>query len=323
MRYGKISGIDLNVPRLIFGCATEAMIRGENVNALLDAAVDQGYTAFDTAENYGQSEVCLGNWLKEHKNRSRIVLITKGCHPYDGKSRVTPKDLKADLEQSLRCLQTDYIDLYLMHRDDHTIPAGEVVEILNEEVRKGTIRAFGGSNWTVGRIREAGEYAEKHQLHPFAASSPNYSLAHQAADPFGGGDGCVTLTGPEHAADRKWYEETGLPILAYSSLARGFLSGRIKSNAPQEASALLDEYARRGFDYPENYERLRRAEELSREMGCTVSQLALAWTLSQKLNVYPIVSINKEKRLQENLKALDLQLSERDVKWLNLELDNR
>lgn len=318
MEYRTIDGIDQPLSRIVFGCAIEPMLKGEDVNYLLDAVADMGITVFDTAENYGLSEASLGRWMRERKNREKLVIISKGCHPY-GKDRVTPEDLKNDIEQSFERLGTDYIDIYFLHRDDHKIDPGIMVEVLNEYYKKGKIRAFGGSNWTAERIELANTYAKEHGLQPFTVSSPNFGLADQIGDPFGGGDGCVTISGPEHARDRAWYLANQMPVFAYSSLGRGFFSGRVKSDAPEEAKNVIDEFAVKGYCYQENFERLRRVEELAKEKQCSVPQMALAWVLAQKLNVFPLVSARNPKRMQDNLAALSINLTEKEQKWLNLE----
>ena len=100
------------------------MIQGEDADELLDEVYVQEITTFDTAENYGLSEASLGHWLKNRGNREKVVIISKGCHPYDGRDRVTPEDLKHDIEQSFERLGTDYIDIYLMHRDDPKVEPG-------------------------------------------------------------------------------------------------------------------------------------------------------------------------------------------------------
>ena len=132
MQYKKINGISKPLSRIIYGCTTEAMMKGQNVNKLLDEIYALGINTFDTAENYGLSEVSLGNWMKERNNSNKVVVITKGCHPYDGVDRMTPEYLKQDIEQSFRRLQTDYIDIYLLHRDVLEVPVGPIVEVLNE-----------------------------------------------------------------------------------------------------------------------------------------------------------------------------------------------
>lgn len=318
MEYRKVEGIDLPLSRVVFGCAIAPMLKGENVNDLLDAVYDMGINVFDTAENYGQSETVLGNWMRERKNREKLVIISKGCHPYE-RNRVTPEDLRKDIEQSFQRLGTDYIDIYFLHRDDRNIDPGIMTEILNEYYRAGKIKAFGGSNWSCERIEQANHYADRHGLHPFTVSSPNFGLADQMGDPFGGGDGCVTISGPKHAKDRAWYQKNRIPVFAYSSLGRGFFSGRLKSSQPERAGELIDEFAVKGYCYPENFERLRRVEELAEKKNCTVPQLALAWVLAQELQVFPLISARRPERIQDNLAALEIMLTREEQAWLNLE----
>ena len=177
MKCQNIKCIDKPLSRIIYGCTTEAMMKGQNVNKLLDEIYALGINTFDTAENYGLSEVSLGNWMKERNNRNKVVVITKGCHPYDGVDRMTPEYLKQDIEQSFRRLQTDYIDIYLLHRDVLEVPVGPIVEVLNEYYKDGKIGALGGSNWTVERIREADNYAKEHNLNGLKAArrAPQFS----------------------------------------------------------------------------------------------------------------------------------------------------
>jgi len=317
MEYRRIEGIDKALSRVVFGCAIPAMLRGEDVNALLDDMYELGINVFDTAENYGLSEVCLGRWMKERRNRDKLVLISKGCHPYE-RDRVTPEDLRHDIEQSFERLGTDYIDIYFMHRDDLKVDVGPMVEILNEYKKAGKIGVFGGSNWTHERIQEANDYAARHSLTPFQASSPNFGLCDQIGDPFGGGAGCVTISGRAGEEARMWYRKTKMPVFAYSSLGRGFFSGRVKSAHPGKAAGVLDEFAVKGYCYPENFERLRRVEQLAQEKNCTVPQLALAWVLAQPLNVFPLVSASAKERMMQNLAALEIRLTAEEASWLNL-----
>ena len=131
MKYQEIKYVTKPLSKIIFGCAIPSMIQGEDADELLDEVYAQGITTFDTAENYGLSEASLGHWLKNRGNREKVVIISKGCHPYDGRDRVTPEDLQHDIEQSFERLGTDYIDIYLMHRDDLKVEPGPMVEILN------------------------------------------------------------------------------------------------------------------------------------------------------------------------------------------------
>ena len=127
---------------------------------LIDAYLAVGGNCIDTAHIYGfgESEKALGRWLEQSGRRDDILLITKGCHPHVdeagqfGPPRVTPEAIHSDLSESLERLGTDHVDLYLLHRDDETVPPGPLLEALNEENASGRIRAFGASNWTVKRI---------------------------------------------------------------------------------------------------------------------------------------------------------------------------
>ncbi len=319
MEYLKINGLEKKVSRMVYGCTTEVMMQGEDAGELLDAIYALGINAFDTAENYGLSEVSLGNWMEQRQNREEIVVITKGCHPYDGVDRLTPEYLRQDIEQSFKRLKTDYIDVYLLHRDVEGIDVGPIVEILNEYHKAGKLRAFGGSNWTHERIEEANRYAKEHGLVPFTASSPNYGLCRQVNDPWGGSAGCITITGDENKEARRWYEENGVAVLAYSSLGRGLFSGKIRSDEMEKAKAMMEPGAVHAYCQPENFERLARAEQLAEKKNCTVSQIALAWILKQKVNAFPIVSASTGERMKKNVEAFDVVLTEEELKWVNLE----
>ena len=131
--------------------------------------------------------------------------------------RLSPEELAHDIHESLLRLQTDYIDLFLLHRDDPSIPASTIIEHLNQEIRAGNLRAIGASNWELERLQEANEYAAEHELHGFIVSSNNISLA-VPMEPMWKGVVSVSETAWE------WHNETQL--LPWSSQARGFFSGR-------------------------------------------------------------------------------------------------
>lgn len=317
--YQTLEFVNKPVSRLVFGCANELINGGTAVDDVMDAAFAAGINTFDTAENYGKSECVLGSWIARRGLRDRVVIISKGCHPY-GRSRVAPEDLQSDIEKSFVQLQTDYIDVYLLHRDDTNVPVGPLVETLNAYHKAGKIGAFGGSNWTHQRIREANDYATAHNLVPFTISSPNYGLANQLGDPWGGN--CVTISGPQNEEARAFYRETGMPVLAYSSLGHGLFSGKVKGDDMEGAKAILDGGGIRGYWFEENFERLRRAECLAKELGSTVPQVALAWIFHQNLNVLGVVSVSSAGRIASNMAALQLPLTDAQCRWLNLELDS-
>ena len=286
-KYGQIEGVGKPVSKMFFGAAILPMIKGENENYLLDAAMSYGINAFDTARGYGAAENSLGQWIKDRNNRERVVILSKcGNCAMDGSVCVNRGVIEKELEESLNALQTDYIDIYLLHRDDPNTPVSEIIDTLNEVQEAGKVKIFGVSNWTTERIDEANAYASAHGKRGFTVSSPNFGLAEQITDPWGGG--CVTITGEENASARAWYRKNQMPVLAYSSLARGLMSGKIKSSQEEQAAELLDPFCVKGYVCHENFERLERCEKLAEKKGCSVAQLAVGWMFTQGMNVYAL-----------------------------------
>ena len=159
-RYGKIPGLEKPVSRMIFGTAIGPMIEGKNADELLDAAFAKGIHTFDTARGYGRAEESLGGWMKRRDNREQVVVISKcGNCDSDGSVCVNRKVIETELAESLQALQTDYIDIYLLHRDDPKTPVSEMIDALNELQKEGKIKVFGVSNWAHERIEEANRYA--------------------------------------------------------------------------------------------------------------------------------------------------------------------
>lgn len=318
MQYGSLKGIEKKVSRLVQGTIMLMMDQLEEGIDLMDMAFAHGVTAFDSAHVYGggQTERVFGEWMQRRGNREEVVLMTKGCHHNADRKRVTPFDLTADLFDSLARLKTDYIDLYVLHRDDPDVPVGPIVEILNTHLEAGRIRAFGGSNWTHQRIAEANAFAESHGLVPFSVSSPNYGLAEQVNNPWG--PGCVSLSGPQEAEARAWYQANQMPVFSYSSIGRGFFSGRVKSNEPAASKDVIDSVAEYAYAHPVNFKRLERAEILAAQRGVSVPQIAIAYILSSPLNVFPLVASYNAQEMQDNLKSFDVQLSQAEWEWLDL-----
>lgn len=318
MSYIEIPCVDKKVSRIIYGTAMEPFITGGDGSALLDTIFNTGVNTFDMARNYMGAELSVGKWLEERQNREQMVLLSKCGHPsMFGRKRVDETDIRKDFERTSKALQTDYIDIYLLHRDDPEVPVDSIVEIFNGLHAEGKIGAFGGSNWTYQRIEEANEYAYKHNLIPFSVSSPNYGLADQVRDPWGGG--CVTISGPANKEARDWYRNNNMPIIAYSSLGRGLFSGKLKSSECDHAADVLDMIAMQGYGCSENFERLRRCEELAAKKEVSVAQIAMAWMFQQELNVLAVVSTSKASRMQENIDALSLKLSEAELLYLDLQ----
>lgn len=313
--YVSIEGVDKPVSRLFFGTAIKPMLMGQNVNALLDAVLSSGINAFDCARGYGMAEKSLGQWIHSRNNRDRIVLLTKcGNVSMGGKVCVNRKVIENELEKSLVTLGTDYIDIYLLHRDDPKTPVGEIMETLNEAKRRGKVRVFGVSNWTHARIEEANRYAAAHGLDGFSVSSPNFGLTRQIHDPWGGD--CVTISGPENEEARRWYTDKQMPVIAYSSLGRGFFSGRFKSGDYEGAKKVLDRAAQKGYLYEENMKRLRNAERIAERDSCSVTQVAMRYVFSHPMNVFAVASTTNPARLKQNLQAALTPFDTEDVKAL-------
>ncbi len=314
MIYGTIDGIENPISRVFLGTASVPMLDGENMDALLDGAMERGVNAFDCARSYGRAEEVLGDWMKRRGNRRKVTVLSKCGDIRDGVVKVDAGVIREQLKISLDTLQTDWIDLYLLHRDDPSTHVGELIETLNEVKQAGRIRVFGVSNWTVERILEANRYAREHQLEGFAVSSPNWGLARQMKDLWGGG--CVTVSGPEHRKDREWYARSGMPLIAYSSLGRGFFSGRFRSDDPEGATRVLDNYAKTGYLYPENLNRLRKAEALAEKYGVSVPEIAMRYVFSGSMNVYAVVSTVKPERLDSSIRAAAEPLTPEETAWL-------
>lgn len=322
MQYEEIPYVEKKVSRILYGTAAPPFLMGGDGSELLDAIFSLGVNTFDTARNYGLAEKSLGQWMEDRQNREEVVILSKCGHPGpDGTKRINETDIRKDFTESTGYLKTDYIDIYLLHRDDPDMEVGPIVEIMNALHAEGKTGAFGGSNWTHQRIEAANEYAYAHSLVPFSVSSPNFGLADQVKDPWGGG--CITISGPTNEEARAWYKKTQMPVIAYSSLGRGLFSGRVKGDQAESAAEVLDDVAMKGYGYPENFERLRRCEELAKEKNCTVPQIAMAWIYSRNINSFAVVSTGKASRMQENIDALHINLTEDECLYLDLKKEER
>lgn len=308
-----IPGCSKPVSRIVLGTMIINTEKKQESFAVLDAAYACGINAFDTAAVYagGDSERCLGMWCAERGLREKIFILDKGCHHNADRRRVTPFDLAADLHDALARLKTDYIDLYMLHRDDPSVPVGRIVEALNEHIRAGRIKACGVSNWTLDRIREAIRYAEEHGLAPLAANSPNYGLAEQVDNPWG--PGCVSLSGPQHKQERDWHAKTRMPVFAYSSLGRGLFSGRITRDNFKDVA---DGACQRAYCHEVNFQRLDRAREIARRKGVNVTQIALAYVLNSPMSTFAIVGAESREEIDQCVAAGKIKLSDAELLWL-------
>ena len=317
MKYKAIPGIDKKLSVLTYGTPGAACdsARREEAFRCYDLAWEAGFRTFDTAHSYGDGELTLGAWLASRGHRDEAVILDKGCNPgqHGSPDVFSARTVRDQVEESLRRLRTDHVELYILHRDDPAIPVDGIVEELNRLKREGKILRFGGSNWTLERLKEAGDYAAAHGLEGFTAVSPAFSLAEFMRDPWGGS---VALSGGAQRPYREWLARTQTPVFCYSSLGRGYLSGKFRTDGDRPIDECIAKAPIMEYDAPANRARLARAEKLATEKGRTVPQVCLAWLLRQPMELFPIVAPTAENHIRDNVAALDLVLTDEECRWL-------
>jgi len=304
MRYGEIEGLAKPVSRMIFGALT-AHGSFAKAEALFDHWLDCGGNTFDTAYQYGRGacDRLLGQWLTSRGVRYEVVILGKGAHTPD----CNPESLLSQLEETLEALETDHLDIYIMHRDNEEIPVGEFIDVLNECRANGKIGVFGGSNWSIRRFQEANDYAREKALEPMRILNNNLSLA-EMVDPVWAG--CIHLSDTE---SRKWMEENGVVHFSWSSQARGFFTERFDTEA---ANPGWDAELRRCWFSEDNFHRRQRCLQLAKEKGVSPINIAAAWVLSQPFESYALIGPESIREMDTSLPALDVQLSREEVDWL-------
>jgi aryl-alcohol dehydrogenase-like predicted oxidoreductase len=209
--------------------------------------------------------------------------------------------------ESLQRLQTDYLDIYMMHRDNPLVPVGEFIGVLNEHRSAGRIRAFGGSNWTIARIRAANACAKRKGLTGFSAVSNNFALAEMVQPVW---DGCVHSS---DAKSRAWFRRTRMPLMPWSSQGRGFFTDRADPNDRSDAGLVRCWYS------DDNFRRRERAYELAAKRGVEPIAIALAYVLCQPFPTFPLIGPRTLRELLTSLPALEIELTPKELRWLNLE----
>lgn len=303
----KVSAIGLGCMNICH--AYGAPVSEQQAERVLLAALDAGVTHFDTAALYGfgTSETLVGRFLSKH--RSKFTLASKcgmqGVPNEQGvKVRVIdgrPATIKATCEDALRRLQTDVIDLYYLHRWDKQVPIEESVGALADLVREGKIRSIGLSEVSAPTLRKA------HAVHPIAALQTEYSLWSR---------------NPEIAVLQAC-RELGVSFVAFSPVARGFLCG------PMDVNAFDAKDIRRSMPRfsPENYAKnqalLPAYNAIAAEVGCTPSQLAIAWLLHQGEDILPIPGTKSVEHLVDDVGAAEVKLSAEVIARLNALINQR
>ncbi|MBE6593224.1 MAG: aldo/keto reductase [Ruminococcaceae bacterium] len=268
---------------------------------IMDTYFGCGGNVFDTAAVYGMgvSEQTLGDWLKSRKARSKVIISTKGGHPSlpDWKKRISEAEIRSDIESSLRYLGTDYVDTYFLHRDDEALPVEVIMPILDKLVREGKTRYIGASNWKVSRINEANAFARANGMTEFAVSQIYWCGAIINAD--GVQDKTLVLMDDaEHAG----YAENGMPVMAYTSQAKGFFSV-VREKGYDE----LSERMKNTYVNDATKARAERIFAVADETGISPTAVSLAYLLYDKdVKAYPILGTSRPERVLEAVRVFDL-----------------
>jgi len=316
-----IADIGKPVSQIALGTAFYSIASKEEWFDILDYYVEFGGTIVDTARGYSTSEEVIGLWLENRAKRNQIIVQTK-CGLTGGDSYLPahnfPEIIHEEITTSLQTLKIDYIDVLLLHRDNQEMTVAEILAPLNQEIANGRVHAIGASNWEYRRVTEANEYAYKHGIKGFAVVSNNISLAVPAAAFYKG------LVSTDKTGER-WHEETGIPLIPWSSQARGFFTGRY---TPEMTDDYVRATERDGFTNQmikvygtdENFERLERATKLGEKKGgYTAVEVALAYLLHKPFPIVPVVGPRNREELASCVKATSLTLTESEIKGLNLE----
>jgi 1-deoxyxylulose-5-phosphate synthase len=308
MEYRRLGSSGLKISRIClgafsFGNSSEWTIEIEKAKPIVKKALDLGINFFDTANSYsnGRSEEILGELLKNVRNE--VVIATK----VRGKTGEGVNDIGLsrshilrEAERSLRRLGTDRIDLYQIHRWDYETSIEETLFALNDLVRAGKVNYIGGSSMFAWQFTKALFTSDIFGIAKFVSMQNHYNLCYREEE--------------REMIPLCLYQN--IAIIPWSPLARGFLSDKYKrGQRPESARAKSDRYLPERFFKPEDFDVVERAEQVAKEKGVTTSQVALSWLL-QKQVTSPIVGATKIEHVEEAVAALQLKLSDDDMKRL-------
>ncbi|GAA4602470.1 aldo/keto reductase [Actinoallomurus liliacearum] len=305
MRYRVLGGTGIQVSVHCLGAMMFGAVGNpdhDECARIIHAALDQGINFVDTADMYsaGESEEIVGKALKGR--RDDVVLATKVHFPMgEGPNRGgnSRRWIIKEVEESLRRLRTDWIDLYQIHRPDHSTDVEETLSALTDLVRQGKIRAFGCSTFPAEEIVEAHHVAERRGLGRFRSEQPPYSLLARGIE----------------ASVLPTCRRLGMGVLTWSPLASGFLTGRYRNDGSADLSSGRAALTPARFDpaLPENaakYEAVERLIELAADLGCTLPELAVAFPVAHPAVTSVIIGPRTMEQLQATLKGADLTLDD-------------
>ena len=315
MEYRRLGRTGLKVSELCLGTMQWGWTADEAAAfAIMDAFVEAGGNFIDTADVYsrwapgnpgGVSEEIIGRWMQARGNRRQIVLATKvRGRMWDGANGegLSRLHIMAAVEDSLRRLQTDVIDLYQTHWFDADTPIDETMRALDDLVREGKVRYLGASNTPAWRLTKALWTSDTLGVARYDSLQPHYSLAHRAE------------------FERELKElcaAEGIGVIPYSPLEGGFLTGKYRRGEPVPESARASGIERR-FLNDRGFTILEALEKLGQARGKSIAQMALAWQLTQPVITSPIIGANSIEQLNDSLGAVGLRLGEEEMKALDV-----
>jgi len=311
MKQRRLGNSDLYIAPLVLGGNVFGWTIDEQQSfAILDSFVEKGFNAIDTADSYsrwaagnkgGESEAIIGKWMKARRNRERIMLATKvGSDMGQGHKDISEKYILQEVDQSLKRLQVDYIDLYFTHWDDNKTPVEETLSAYDKLIKGGKVRWIGASNLSPERLKASLDTAKDKGLPKYQVFQPEYNLY----DRQGFEQGVAPIC-----------KENNIGVISYYSLASGFLSGKYRSENDLSKSVrgggvkkYLDE---RGMRI------LHALDAVSSKHNTTQSAIALAWLMHKPAITAPIASATKESHVQSFVDAAALQLDGDDMQQLD------
>jgi aryl-alcohol dehydrogenase-like predicted oxidoreductase len=311
MEKRRLGQSSLEVPPITFGCNVFGWTADEKTSfALLDAWLDAGFNFLDTADVYsrfhpgnegGESETIIGNWLKARGNRDKVIIATKlGMEMGPRKKGLSRAYMQTAVEDSLRRLKTDYIDLYQSHRDDPETPIEETLSAYGDLIHQGKVREIGASNFSADRLAEALKISTDKGLPRYQSIQPHYSLVER-----GEFEGAL-----EHLAVA---EKIG--VIGYFSLASGFLTGKYRSRddlAGRTRGPRVEKYL---TDY--GFGVLKALDEVAQRYEAKPGQVALAWLIARPSVTAPIASATNLDQLAELVEAAEIELDAESIDKLD------
>lgn len=311
MEKRRLGQSSLNVPPITFGCNVFGWTADVKASfALLDAWLDAGFNFLDTADVYarwakgnsgGESETIIGKWMKARGNRDKIVLATKlGIEMIPGKKGLSRAYMQTAVEDSLRRLQTDYIDLYQSHRDDPETPIEETLSSYADLIKQGKVREIGASNFSADRLAESLKISTDKGLPRYQSLQPQYSL--------------VERTGFEGALEDLCLAEN-VGVIGFYSLASGFLTGKYRSRADTEGRARGPGVAKYLNDH--GFGVLKALDEVAARYEAKPGQIALAWLIARPSVTAPIASATTLEQVAELVEAAEIELDAESIQKID------